>query len=67
MRVQDSFKGHIKRVLALEILEVLEGLGKDIKGLKKRERIKEEKSLKLKTLHNIHIKFCHITLHVTYI
>ena len=37
------------KVLAVEALEVLE---KDIKGLKKRERTKEEKSLKLKTLCN---------------
>ena len=34
-------------VLALEVLEVLE---KDIKGLKRKERIKKEKKLKLKTL-----------------
>ena len=34
-------------VLALEVLEVLE---KDIKGLKRKERIKREKKLKLKTL-----------------
>ena len=50
MRIQDSFKGHfvfmgyytcIKKVLALRVLEVLE---KEIKGSKRRVRIKEKKS-----------------------
>ena len=35
-------------------------LEKDIKGLKRKKRIKEEKSLKLKTLRNIHVKLCNI-------
>ena len=44
-----------QEVLALEVQEVLE---KDIKGLKRRERSKEEKSLKLKSMRNIHVKLC---------
>ena len=35
-------------------------LEKDIKGLKRKKRIKEEKSLKLKTLCNVHAKLCNI-------
>ena len=35
-------------------------LEKDIKKLKRKKKITEEKSLKLKTLHNIHVKLCHI-------
>ena len=50
-----------QKVVALEVLE------KDIKGLNRRERIKEEKSLKLKTLRNIYIKLCSIILHISYI
>ena len=51
-----------QKVLALEVLE------NDIKGLKKRRRIREEKSLTLKTLCNIHIKLCNIILHhISYI
>ena len=38
--------------------------GKDIKGLKRRERIKEEKGMKLKTLRNIYVKRCNIILHL---
>ena len=49
--------------MALEVAEVLE---KDIKGLQRSEKIKEENSLKLKTLRNIHIKLC-IILDVSYI
>ena len=49
--------------MALEVAEVLE---KDIKGLKRSEKIKEENSLKMKTLLNIHIKLC-IILDVSYI
>ena len=44
----------IKKVLALEVLE------KGIKGLKRKERIKEQQSLKLKIFHNIHLKLCNI-------
>ena len=59
MWIQDSFKGYvlfigyepfIKKVLALEVLEVLE---KDIKVLTRKETIKEDRNLKLKTLVNI--------------
>ena len=32
----------------------------DIKELKRKKRYKEEKSLKLKTLLNIHVKLCNI-------
>ena len=48
MPIQDSIKGHflfigywpcIEKVLALEVLEVLE---KDIQGLNRKERIKEK-------------------------
>ena len=49
-----------QKVVALEVLE------KDIKGLNRRARIEEQKSLKLNTLRNIHIKLCSI-LHVSYI
>ena len=48
-----------QKVVALEVLE------KDIKGLNRRARIKEQKSLKL-NLRNIHIKLCSI-LHISYI
>ena len=59
MQIQDFFKSHfcfigyeqcIKKFLAPEVLE------KEIRGLKRRKRIKEDKSLKLKTSSNIHIK-----------
>ena len=48
-------------------MSILKYAQKDIKGLKRGERIKEEKSLKLKTLCNIHVKLCNIILHKSYI
>ena len=63
-QIQDSLKsnflfmGYKPRITKVLVLEVLEE--KDIKGLKRKERIKEEKSLKLKTLRSIRVKLCNI-------
>ena len=66
-RIEDYFKGHLPavyRVLTIchksSSCRSSRSLEKDIKGLKRKKRIKEEKLLKLKTLLNIHVKLCNI-------